>query len=210
MKRRIVCTSSPFIGRRAELSELERAMDALLSGEGGMFVLEGEPGIGNTRLAREFANATCSGGMRVLWGVCSREADDTPPLWPWIHMAHQLSREINFWELVSGTGANATPPNGVILRPARILTKANGESSTDIEQIAEATLRMLSDRARYEPLAIIFEDAEQADLPSLQLLSAVGRELRQVLIILTCKTSSSTLASWQLCRVDLRKPRHIS
>ena len=77
--------------------------------------------------------------------------DDMPPLWPWIHMAHQLSLETNFgsYKLASGTAANATPPNGIILQPTRILTKTNGDSSTEVEQIAEATLWMLSDRARW-------------------------------------------------------------
>ena len=48
------------------MSELGHAMDALLSGDGGMFVLDGEPGIGKTRLAREFANGASSWGVRAL------------------------------------------------------------------------------------------------------------------------------------------------
>jgi MoxR-like ATPase len=59
-------TLSPFIGSWTELSELGHAMDALLSGDGGMFVLDGEPGIGKTRLAREFANGASSWGVRAL------------------------------------------------------------------------------------------------------------------------------------------------
>jgi tetratricopeptide (TPR) repeat protein len=181
--------SSPFIGRRTELFELERALGALLSGDGGVFVLEGEPGIGKTRLAREFANAAVGQGVRVLWGVCGGGADDRPLLWPWIHMAHQWSLGINFLESDSHGAANE-PHDQDICQPVRILTGANGASFPRVEQIAETTLRTLSDRARSEPIAIIFEDAERADPPSLELLAVVRRELRQVLIVITCDAAA--------------------
>ena len=43
------------VGRQAELSALDAALDAAFGGAGRMVFVTGEPGIGKSRLAREAA-----------------------------------------------------------------------------------------------------------------------------------------------------------
>ena len=44
---------TPFVGRDAEAAELTRLLDRMLTGQGGLVLVGGEPGVGKTRLARE-------------------------------------------------------------------------------------------------------------------------------------------------------------
>src|SRR3954470_19297352 len=92
-----------LVGRDAELSALE---DALLTvgreQSGGLVLLEGEAGMGKTRLAPELADRAGALGWDVLWGSCS-EAEVALPYLPFVealgnHFAartpDQLHREL--------------------------------------------------------------------------------------------------------------------
>ena len=60
----------PFAGRSYLLGELRRAWSATLEAEAPVVLLAGEPGIGKTRAAAEFARQVVSDGGRVLAGSC--------------------------------------------------------------------------------------------------------------------------------------------
>src|SRR6266704_353923 len=72
-----------FVGREREMGELVAGLDDAVAGRGGLFLLSGEPGIGKSRLADEFAAHAKERGGRVLWGRCW-EAGGAPPYWPWV------------------------------------------------------------------------------------------------------------------------------
>ncbi|MEE2928252.1 MAG: ATP-binding protein [Chloroflexota bacterium] len=74
---------SVFVGRQRELAELTAALDDALSGEGRLFMLVGEPGIGKTRTTQELASYAEQQGAQVFWGRCYEE-EGTPPYWPWV------------------------------------------------------------------------------------------------------------------------------
>ncbi len=48
--------SPDFVGRRREIAELTAALDDALAGRGWLVMLAGEPGIGKTLTAKEFAD----------------------------------------------------------------------------------------------------------------------------------------------------------
>jgi DNA-binding SARP family transcriptional activator len=58
-----------FLGRRAELSALDRVLATALSGECAVVLVDGEAGVGKTRLLDEFASTL--GGLRVGRARCS-------------------------------------------------------------------------------------------------------------------------------------------
>jgi DNA-binding CsgD family transcriptional regulator/tetratricopeptide (TPR) repeat protein len=60
--------SRRFVGRVRELGELERVLDATRAGRGGTVLVEGEPGIGKSRLASELARRAQAAGFEVLVG----------------------------------------------------------------------------------------------------------------------------------------------
>jgi transcriptional regulator with AAA-type ATPase domain len=59
-----------FVGRQQEMAELKAALQDTLAGRGRLIMLAGQPGIGKTRTAQEFAAIAYSCGAQVLWGRC--------------------------------------------------------------------------------------------------------------------------------------------
>lgn len=69
---------SPFVGREREQAELERALERALDGDGQVLGVVGEPGVGKSRLTREFA-ARCRGrGIAVQQVRAHAHARDIP------------------------------------------------------------------------------------------------------------------------------------
>lgn len=56
----------PLVGRSQELSVLLGRADELLAGSGGVVLVEGDPGIGKTRLIEEFVESAQWRGIRIL------------------------------------------------------------------------------------------------------------------------------------------------
>jgi len=73
----------PLIGREEELATLEKALNALENGHGGVLTLAGETGIGKTRLIAELAQRARYWHILVLTGRCLSYAQ-TNPYTPWI------------------------------------------------------------------------------------------------------------------------------
>jgi predicted ATPase len=74
------------------MEALRGALDAALTGKGGVALLAGEPGIGKTCTAEELAAYARERGARVLWGRC-HEGDGAPAFWPWIQILRSYLRD---------------------------------------------------------------------------------------------------------------------
>ena len=59
-----------FVGRQREMAQLTSALEEAMSGQGRLFMLVGEPGIGKTRTAQELASYAENRGGQVFWGRC--------------------------------------------------------------------------------------------------------------------------------------------
>src|SRR5262245_28817322 len=89
-----------FVGREWELEVLYAGLEDVLAGRGRVLLLAGEPGIGKTRLANEFAAYARRREAQVLFGRCY-EGEGAPSFWPWIqfvrayvsHCDQQILRE---------------------------------------------------------------------------------------------------------------------
>lgn len=71
---------SDFSGRAEELAFLQRCVNRLMEGEGQFIVVEGEPGIGKSRLLYEFRHDVDRERIAVLEGRCQADGNDTPYL----------------------------------------------------------------------------------------------------------------------------------
>ena len=58
-----------FVGREREMAELCAGLEVPASDRRRVFLISGEPGIGKTRLAEEFASYAASRGTRVVLGA---------------------------------------------------------------------------------------------------------------------------------------------
>src|SRR5689334_19105632 len=72
-----------LLGRDRELAELDAVLRSAEDNKGALVLLVGEPGIGKTRLANDFASEAASRGAKVTWGR-AWEAGGAPAYWPWM------------------------------------------------------------------------------------------------------------------------------
>src|ERR1700710_2455536 len=80
----------PLAGRAAELEKLG-ALLPRAEGEGRRVALiAGEPGVGKSRLVREFARAAADSGALVLYGACDAAA--RAPYGPFVEALDRLTR----------------------------------------------------------------------------------------------------------------------
>ncbi|MCC8249557.1 BTAD domain-containing putative transcriptional regulator [Saccharothrix luteola] len=80
--------SRPFIGRTAELAELERAARTGRR----LALLSGTAGAGKTALAEELTARLAAAGWATAWGTST---EDAPAAWPWTRMAEALALDAN-------------------------------------------------------------------------------------------------------------------
>jgi hypothetical protein len=186
---RRVSAFNPLLGRDRELGELDAALHSAESGKGTLVLVVGEPGIGKTRLASDFANEAAVRGARVTWGR-AWEAGGAPAYWPWIEALRPLASvakqatdaerarlaplalllpELEASADGSGTRAQAAPPAG--------------DPAQSRFRLFEAVSTFLSLAARDRPLLIVLDDVHVADVSSLALLHFVARTLHAARVV---------------------------
>ena len=67
-----------FVGRLAEMAEMEAALGVAVDGRGRLVMLAGKPGIGKTRTAQQLGAIAQQRGAQVLWGQ-SYQKEGAPP-----------------------------------------------------------------------------------------------------------------------------------
>jgi tetratricopeptide (TPR) repeat protein len=160
-----------FIGRRAELEELEVAFNATQSGRGRICLCSGEPGIGKTRLAEALAARAREAGARVAWGAAWEGG--APGYWPWVQIVRRVADVEDagtLWGALGGARHLAALGHGPHGEPV-----PDGESSR--VALFDAVAALLRHAAARQPLLIVLDDLHAADVPSVLLLEFVAHEL---------------------------------
>jgi hypothetical protein len=172
----------PLIGRDPELAELRTALRSAQRGQGALVLLVGEPGIGKTRLAYDFAREAEAEGAQVTWGR-AWEAGGAPAYWPWIEAMRRFA----------SVSAQASDAERARIAPlARLIPELEGcappppaaDPSQDRFQLFEAVTEFLSLVARERPLVVLLDDVHVADVGSLRLLHFAARHLLHARIVL--------------------------
>ena len=170
-------STSPFVGRSAEL-EFLRTLVATAAGEERRVVLiGGESGSGKSRLVREFAVDAASAGVLVLYGACDEVVHT--PYGPFVQALDRLTRAIEPDELRSALGAGG----GELTRLLPHLTERTGELSPPVEadpdterhRLHTAVTELLTAVAEKRPVLLVIEDGHWADAPTLLLLRHLAR-----------------------------------
>jgi predicted ATPase len=189
-----------FVGREKELELGRLAVDSARGGRAAFVILEGEPGVGKTRLVEELSQRAKSLGFLPAWGRCF-EGRGAPPYWPWIGVIRELTRGV-------GRDSSPTGDRRVIDRIARYLPEIFDESprphilehpgelsssqATDQERfdLFDAISSLLRAAAQSSPLAIAIDDIHEADRDSLALLRFVVRDIvdARLLLVVTCRS----------------------
>lgn len=177
-------TRQPFIGRQAELHELDHALGQVLAGATLRLAIAAPAGVGKTRLAREFLQRAAWKGCRILQGHGSDD-DAGAPLQPLLQMLHDAL----------GLAADA-PPAATEPALARLLAEVEGGSTlapalqpllglaapavaprdAGAPGALPALATLFEALAARQPLVLFVDDWQWADDSTRQWLTSLGRD----------------------------------
>jgi DNA-binding SARP family transcriptional activator len=181
-----------LIGRTEEFAQLVTAWQAARNGAGGAVLLEGEGGIGKTRLVEELQRAArrAAPDATVIAGTTAAGPGRDAPFAIWTDALSDLVR-------LTGRPPASAPWTADLTRivPALALATAGAGPATgtgadpQLERVklCEAVVQFVAWASGRAPLLLAFEDLHQSDVASLELIAYAGRRLSRlpVLLVLT-------------------------
>jgi class 3 adenylate cyclase/tetratricopeptide (TPR) repeat protein len=183
---------SPLVGRGAELAVLLQACRPLRRGTGGLLAIQGEAGVGKTRLLRECLQHSEIHALRpkVHTGRCISYGGNVP-YFPWSQILSTIMAELQETNLSQEQRAVV---NEIISGHFGTRTPAEAERH---RSLVFATLpELLRAAAALAPRIIVLEDIHWADATSLELLTALAPSLARAPILLAAvfrRSADSTL-----------------
>lgn len=174
----------PLVGRQDERARLETVLDLADAGTPQLVQLIGDPGIGKSRLARDFRNRASERGYVCAEAFCSQD-EGAPPLWPWIALLSALGRQ---------TGV-AVPD----------LQGTEGSQFALWESIAAAICASVADH----PVLLTIDDTHWADPSTLRALRhLIDVTARGRLVIVMTRRSFPAPVDAQAALADALARRH--
>ncbi len=170
-----------LVDRVEEMSLLREAVDKAVRGEGGLFFLHGEPGIGKTRLTKELRAYAHLRGMQVLYGRCPAmfRTGGVPPYVLWSEIIRDYLENCNLEQLHRVIGfypaevARLVPEISQKLRTAPQFFPISPEHEQN--RLFEAVSQFIANISLETPLLVILDDLQWTDSTSLLLLHYLAR-----------------------------------
>lgn len=207
-------SASPFVGRAAELEKLRTLMPRA-GGEGGRVALiAGEPGVGKSRLVREFAVHAAGGGVLVLYGSC--DAAVSTPYGPFVEALDQLLRVTEVAELRTALGAGGGEITRLVPElPAlvgELPAPAASDPDTERHRLHMAVAELLANVSRSRPILLVVEDGHWADAATLLLIRHLARAAwnARLMLLMTFRDTETDLApDLAATLADLRRSENV-
>jgi DNA-binding CsgD family transcriptional regulator/tetratricopeptide (TPR) repeat protein len=155
------------VGREAELAQIDDALEGLAAGRTGCVAIEGEPGIGKTRLLAELRRRAEERGCLVLGGTAAEFERDLPfSVWADALDAYVASQELELGD-------------DLVAELADILPSRHGSAPTSVAderyRVHRAARRLLGALSADRPLVLVLDDLQWSDDASVELLGALLR-----------------------------------
>ncbi len=192
-----IARSSPFVGRGEELARLDSTFEDLLEGRGCAVLLDGEAGVGKTRLLDEFVSRVTARDvdLNVLYGSYPPEGYGAEPGALSVALLGHLGR-VTLEPRLSACITNATR-----LIPAFAAHLAGRPHASDVAPLSPEALISLyrevaESMANRRPTIWIVEDVHFATADSCRIIEALGRQARKVslMLVVTARPDSSNLS----------------
>ena len=132
-----------FVGREKERALLTAAFDAALAGHMQLLGIEGEAGIGKTRLLEEAAAIASAKGVSVYWGRCPEDGG-RPPFWPWRQILGALLAGPAGREALASLGPGASALASLLPEATNLLPPAAVLGDPEKQAIHAAVLGLMA------------------------------------------------------------------
>ncbi|HXM56119.1 MAG TPA: AAA family ATPase [Candidatus Dormibacteraeota bacterium] len=168
-----------FVGREAELAALDRLAGEAMAGWGRTVVIEGEAGIGKSRLVAEVVADLSRRGATVFSSV----GEPLELHRPFGLIADCLQIDRNSPDTRRQAIARYLDADG--------LRKAD-EGGPDVRfKVSEAIVELVDDLTARGPVVMVMENLHWVDASSLYTLHRLGRRVTQLPLLLCCTTRSA-------------------
>ena len=171
-----MCTFVGILGRQAELAQLLVLLARTGEGNGQLVLIDGEPGIGKTRIPEEVPPRH-EMGSTVRIGRCC-EGEGAPAFWPWMQIVKSLLAEAPGAADLSRV-LGATEP----LCPTLVPMESGWRPEIRF-RLFDKLAGLFREASRERPLVLALEDAHWADAPSLLLLRFLERQIADARIFI--------------------------
>jgi class 3 adenylate cyclase len=161
-----------FVGREDQYDALIGAWKTVMAdGRLAVFV-GGEPGIGKTRLVKEFCRAAHGLGGVVLWGACDEEIGI--PYQPFVEAFGWLANQSTSAQLAEILGPRGSEMEPLIRDLHQLVpgldSRLSDDPDTERYRLFEATTELLANLSARAPVVIVLDDVHWARKPTLLLL----------------------------------------
>jgi DNA-binding SARP family transcriptional activator len=174
-----------FVGREATLDRLRHRYAHAKAGARQFVVLSGEPGIGKTRLASEFAHEAHADGAIVLYG--RSDVETLVPYQPFVTAIGHYVVECGDGPLADELGAELSELSRLIPSLARRLPQLREPLAVEPEmrrfRLFNAVASVLAFVARDRPALLIMDDLQWADASTTLLLRHALEEIHDVRLL---------------------------
>ncbi len=190
---------SKLVGRAAEVRELREHLDRMVSGEGRLVLISGEPGIGKTRLAEELAVYAHLRGTWVLRGHCY-EQDVGVPYLPFMESLRELFH-LSAEALMNELGERIDDLARLLPEFKRTQPQTLALTPEDERvHVFDAVAQWVAAASGLHPLVFLLDDLHWADRASLRLLHHLARTVRRERVLI--------IGTYREMELDLEHPLH--
>lgn len=188
---------APMIGRHHLLTALQLAVSEARTGHPAVVLVEGEAGLGKTRLVAEFLDGLEedpeTGELLVLRGTCSSADRREVPWGPFLDVLRDLRRHLGTEAFLELAGPRATELSA--LDPG--IPVEAPPVGPDRGRLLRVLSGLLLDAVTDHPTVLVIEDLQWADDASRRVLEYLARSVRRepLVLVLTIRTGEASAAA---------------
>ena len=179
-----------FVGREQEVSDLTAKLARALDGQGELLVLEGEAGVGKTRLAYAILQQGVDSGATVISATCQTLEQK----FPFAPLADSIGRYLH--SLPSAALQNL--PHGILGLLGQIIPSmsdlvpellvhtpdTSGNLDENRQRLIDGIVAFLAELSALRPLILFLDDLHWADQETLAVLSRLSQRVADLPIFL--------------------------